>query len=329
MKHIPFLMFGAGLALSIAATPASASTVTLTSPAADAVVQLTGAPSSSGRYSVPLTYSATWDITPDAKASTGTNVAFRVSTVSLQDAYGALIAGPSGGSFALAPLTGPATYSTSGTPYLAAPGIYYVQARATECGASNPHYMQGSPDSCAVTSETHKLTVLAPPEPATSSTSSGGAPPASTGSGSSSSSDTDDTSSSDAGFKAPSTKQTKLLRKAWRAKASEYALGPVSEVHRFYVTSGAGMTNRFAVGCVDRPGYESVFGRVLRRVGSRWRAVSQWNIYNVDADGESGEADEVIPAAAYEGLQSAIRSCGRSLGIPYFFPGAEDQTDED
>jgi len=133
-------------------------------------------------------------------------------------------------------------------------------------------------------------------------------------------------------FTAPSRTQLRGLRSAWRAAEESHGLGAVEEVHAFYVTRGGGVSNRYAAGCVDRPGYEAVSGRVLRRVGSkgnRWRAVSDFNIYNVDADGEDNSADDVIPDAAYERLQNAIRYCGRQQGTPYFYPGAEDQSGEE
>jgi len=129
-------------------------------------------------------------------------------------------------------------------------------------------------------------------------------------------------------FSSPSRAQLRALHAAWRADTSG-SLDAVEDVYAFYVARGPGSTSRFAVGCVDRAGYNAVWGRVLRRVGSRgnrWRVVSAFNTDNVEADGELRTAEEIIPRAAYEGLQNAIRSCGREQGIPYFYPGAEDQS---
>jgi hypothetical protein len=300
--------------LLLCAAPASALSPTLTSPAEGTTIHATGTPTHDNRYLVNLSFAATWD--PEG-SPLGLHVS--ASPSSTLDFYGELAEPVAGWEvFTSLRQQAPGHWIGSTTAFMA-PGVHYVQASGGDCSDKNPAYTPGFPDSCALPSKLVAINVQAPPA-VTEAPPEGDAPQHSA-----------PAKRKARGFKRATRKQKKLLRAVWRRSAG-LGVGPASEVLGFYVTKGARTTNRFATGCVDRPGYTAVFGRVLRKVAGkkgRWKMVSGFNTGNVDADGEDRTAEDIIPNAAYERLQNAIRECARGQGLPYFYPGAEDQADDD
>jgi hypothetical protein len=121
------------------------------------------------------------------------------------------------------------------------------------------------------------------------------------------------------GFAVTSAKQRRAMRAAWDRVAADRELGPSADVHRWYVTRGAGTTNRYAVACVDHLDELAVFGRTLKRgKDGRWRVLSRLTRHNVESDRSSRTAAAVVPAAAYWRMQAAVRACASTLGVPAF-----------